>query len=117
MAKTFIDTLETGMRLSMSGAVTEKEFKQIQTEDKKPEVKETVVEESIEDDLVEDITTDEPEIDLDKNKQLKAKVAGKYKTSTPEQKVKVKEILGKYGASKLDETKPTKMFEDILAIL
>jgi hypothetical protein len=44
-------------------------------------------------------------------------VAGKYKTATDEQKVKVKSILGKYGASKLDETKPTQMFVEILEIL
>jgi hypothetical protein len=120
MAKTFIDTLETGMRLSMSGAVTEKEFKEIQTEDKKPTVKvtETKQEEQIEieeDNLLDE--TKEEVIDIEHNKQLKAKVAGKYKTSTPEQKAKVKEILGQFGAAKLDETKPTKMFEDILAIL
>jgi hypothetical protein len=117
MAKTFIDTLETGMRLSMSGAVTDKEFKQIQKEDKEPVVKEVIVEEAVEEDLTEDITIEEPEIDLEKNKQLKTKVAGKYKTATPEQKAKVKEILGKFGSTKLDEMKPTAMFEEILEIL
>lgn len=125
MAKTFIDTLETGMRLSMSGAVTEKEFKQIQTNNEVPTAKlpetpaDSVAEnESIE--LEEDTLLDEQKeevIDVEHNKQLKAKVAGKYKTATPEQKGKVKGILGKYGAAKLDETKPTQMFEDILAIL
>jgi hypothetical protein len=117
MAKTFIDTLETGMRLSMSGAVTEKEFTQIQTEDKKPTAKAPEPPTESQEDLIDDITEDEPSIDVEHNKQLKAKVAGKYKTATAEQKAQVKEILGKYGAAKLDETKPTQMFEDILAIL
>lgn len=117
MAKTFIDTLENGMRLSMSGAITDKEFKQIQKEDEKASFKKTVVEEPLPNDLSDDLSIEEPEIDLEKNKELKAKVAGRYKTATPEQKANVKEILSKYGASKLDETKPTQMFEDILAIL
>jgi hypothetical protein len=114
MAKTFIDTLENGMRLSMSGAVTDKEFKQIQKEDEKQQV---VQEDLVEEDLVDDLVSEEPVVDLEKNTELKGKVAGKYKTATTEQKAQVKEILSKYGASKLDETKPTQMFEDILAIL
>lgn len=120
MAKTFIDTLETGMRLSMSGAVSEKEFKQIQKETPKPEV--TIEDGTVSDEveLGEDTLLDESQeevIDIERNKELKGKVAGKYKTATADTKAKVKEILGKYGATKLDETKPTQMFEDILAIL
>jgi hypothetical protein len=114
MAKTFIDTLETGMRLSMSGAVSEDEFKQIQ---KKNEKHESEVKEVVVDDDIDDITEEPEVIDIDHNKQLKAKVAGKYKTASKEQKALVKEILSKYGTTKLDESKPTKMFEDVLAIL
>jgi hypothetical protein len=118
MAKTFIETLETGMRLSMSGAVTEQEFKVIQKQDevKATEKVETV---DVEDELLEETTTEAEElvVDLAKNKELKAKVAGKYKTATAETKEKVKEILSKYDSAKLDETKPTQMFVDILAIL
>jgi hypothetical protein len=116
MAKTFIETVENGMKLSKSGAVVETESKPVHKEVKKPVVKEPVEEEI----AVEDNLLDEPQeevIDVEHNKQLKTKVAGKYKTATAEQKAKVKEILGKYGAAKLDETKPTQMFEDILAIL
>lgn len=111
MAKTFIDTLETGMRLSMSGGISQQEFKQIQTENE-----ETVTEESIIEEIVEEVM-EEVLVDLEKNKQLKAKVAGKYKTATLEQKEQVKVILGKYDSTKLDETKPTQMFVDILEIL
>jgi hypothetical protein len=116
MAKTFIETVENGMKLSKSGAVVETESKPVHKEVKKPVVKESIEEEI----AVEDNLLDEPQeevIDVEHNKQLKTKVAGKYKTATAEQKAKVKEILGKYGAAKLDETKPTQMFEDILAIL
>ncbi|MNR58652.1 hypothetical protein D3C85_1797010 [compost metagenome] len=74
--------------------------------------------EIIEEDVITDeIKSEEPAIDSEKNKELKMKVAGKYKTATTEQKQLVKEILGKYDATKLDETKPTQMFIDILAIL
>jgi hypothetical protein len=116
MAKTFIETVENGMKLSKSGVVVETESKPVHKEVKKPVVKESIEEEI----AVEDNLLDEPQeevIDVEHNKQLKTKVAGKYKTATAEQKAKVKEILGKYGAAKLDETKPTQMFEDILAIL
>jgi hypothetical protein len=126
MAKTFIDTLENGMRLSMSGAISEKDFQQIQKKNEElgfvPKVTlgQSDDEENAQVDLEEDTLLDEQQeetIDIEHNKQLKGKVAGKYKTATPEQKAKVKEILGTYGAAKLDETKPSKMFEDILAIL
>lgn len=116
MAKEFIDTVETGMKLSKTGALNNKDVV----------VKEPVAEESvtidepvIEDDIVEDVVTVEEEltVDVEKNKELKSKVAGKYKTSTPEQKAQVKSILGKYDTAKLDETKPTQMFVEILAVL
>lgn len=119
MAKTFIDTLETGMRLSKSDVVSEQEFKEIQEKNEELVVEketEKVVNE-VEEDLIVEETTTEPEIDLDKNKELKSKVAGKYKTASTEQKQEVKKILSKYGATKLDETKPSQMFVDILAIL
>lgn len=115
MAKVFIDTLETGMRLSKSNAVSEQEFKEIQKKDE--EVAAESVEIEQEELIVEEPETTEPVVDLEKNKELKAKVAGKYKTATAETKLKVKEILGKYDAAKLDETKPTQMFEDILEVL
>jgi hypothetical protein len=106
MAKIFIDTLETGMKLSKSGV----ESKQIETP--KPIIKE---EPKIEDNVIEEDLTDE--IDIEYNKELKAKVAGKFKVATTEQKKHVKEILAKYGTTKLDETKPTQMFEEVLEIL
>jgi hypothetical protein len=121
MAKTFIETLETGMRLSMSGAISEQEFEQIQKKNEELGVipKVTLGQSDEEDDIVDEIEEDtqEPKIDIEHNKQLKAKVAGKYKTASTDQKKQVKEILNKYGATKLDETKPSQMFEDILAIL
>lgn len=117
MAKEFIEVIEKGMALSKTGALNNKDVKL--TEPKKETPIETIDDEPelIEDEvIIEETITEEPEIDVELNKQLKGKVAGKYKTATPEQKEKVKEILGKYGASKLDETKPTQMFHDILAI-
>jgi hypothetical protein len=118
MAKTFIETIETGMRLSMSGAISEQEFQQIQKKNEElefiPKVNLGQDEEELEDEISE---TEEPKIDIEHNKQLKAKVAGKYKTANAYQKKQVKEILNKYGTTKLDETKPSQMFEDILAIL
>jgi hypothetical protein len=126
MAKEFIETIETGMKLSKSiktsfyggknSETTAELFKQEQ------EVKATIkkpVTEELDEDLTDELIEEPQEevIDVEYNKQLKAKVAGKYKTATVEQKAQVKEILGKYGAAKLDETKPTQMFEDILAIL
>lgn len=113
MAKTFIDTLETGMRLSKSNVVTEEEFKIIQKEESdNEEVVEVTEILSTEEDIV-----GEEIVDLDKNKELKKQVAGKYKTATTEQKDTVKSILAKYDTTKLDETKPTKMFEEILGTL
>lgn len=106
MAKDFIEVIETGMKLSKSG---------VQFEPKttpKPKKKEVVGESE---EL--DITVEEDVVDIEKNKVLKAKVAGKYKTASDEQKAQIKEILGKYNATKLDETKPTKMFDEILKIL
>lgn len=113
MAKVFIDTVENGMKLSKSGVVIE------QKETPKPPVhkEEPKVEEEDLTGLEEDLTLNEPEVDVEKNKELKGKVAAKFKVATPDQKKQVKEILAKYGASKLDETKPTQMFEDVLAIL
>jgi PTS system cellobiose-specific IIA component len=111
LAKEFIEVVQKGMALSKTGALNNKDVKLFE-----PKQEETIVESDVE----EDITLDEPQeevIDVEHNKQLKQKVAGKYKTATVEQKAQVKEILGKYGAAKLDETKPTQMFEDILAIL
>lgn len=115
MAKVFIDTLETGMRLSKSNSVTEQEFKEIQKVDEELEVEKSTGNVEVEE-IIEENTT-EPVIDLEKNKELKGKVAGKYKTATPEQKKQVKEILAKYDTTKLDETKPTQMFVDVLEIL
>jgi hypothetical protein len=112
MAKEFIETVEKGMALSKTGALKNKDVNVVIPEEKQAKVEEPVIEE-----VVDEITTSEPEVDLEKNKQLKTKVAGKYKAATAEQKEKVKEILGNYGAAKLDETKPTQMFEDILEIL
>lgn len=106
MAKEFIDIVEKGMALSKTGALNNKDVKLFE-----PKIEEHVEQDDILDEHQEDI------IDIEKNKELKTKVAGKYKTATAEQKVAVKKILGTYGATKLDETKPTKMFEDILAIL
>lgn len=117
MAKVFIDTLETGMRLSKSNAVSEQEFKEIQKKDEEVAAESVEIEIEQEELIVEEPETTEPVVDLEKNKELKAKVAGKYKTATAETKLKVKEILGKYDAAKLDETKPTQMFEDILEVL
>lgn len=116
MAKDFIETVEKGMRLSKTGALNNKDVI-IKEPVKKEEV---IVEEELPEEelIVEDeVVTEEVTIDIEKNKELKSKVAGKYKTATPEQKAQVKSILGKYDATKLDETKPTQMFEEILAIL
>jgi hypothetical protein len=114
MAKIFIDTLETGMKLSKSGSVAPQQ--EIKTHVKEDEpVQELVIEEpEVEEELLD---TQEPEIDVEHNKKLKAKVAGKFKVATNEQKKHVKEILAKYGTTKLDETKPTQMFEEVLEIL
>lgn len=112
MAKVFIETLETGMKLSKSGSVIEPKKEIIKEKNHVPPT---------EDESIEDITIvdfkEEPEIDIEHNKELKAKVAGKFKVATTEQKKQVKEILAKYDAGKLDETKPTQMFEEILEIL
>ena len=55
-------------------------------------------------------------IDEEKNKELIKSITTKYKTSTPEQKIKVKEILSSYGTSKFDIALPTKAFENILSL-
>lgn len=114
MAKEFIETVENGMKLSKSGAVIEPKK---ETKVEIPVNEEKVI---IEDEIdVEPVIEEVPEepIDVEHNKELKKHVAGKYKTATAEQKQQVKEILAKYDSTKLDETKPTQMFEDILAIL
>lgn len=115
MAKTFIDILETGMRLSMSGTVSEQEFKAIQQKNEDQAAHESINHPSEPSD--DDFEIEEELVDTEKNKELKKKVAPKYKTATDEQKEKVKMILSKYGATKLDESKPTKMFEEVLAEL
>jgi hypothetical protein len=109
MAKEFIEVVEKGMALSKTGALNNKDVKVFEPKE------ELIIEEpeSAEEELLET----EPEIDIEHNKELKAKVAGKFKVATTEQKKQVKEILSTYGATKLDETKPTQMFEEILAIL
>jgi hypothetical protein len=114
MAKEFIETVETGMKLSKSGVIIEPKEKVKPPVQKQEEVS---VEEDYLSGLEEDLTISEPEVDLEKNKELKKQVAGKFKVATPEQKKQVKEILAKYDATKLDETKPTQMFVDVLAIL
>jgi hypothetical protein len=120
MAKIFIETLETGMKLSKSGA-DNSQLEVKSTVKKEQPIKETIIEDvdidETEDLEPDDIIEDSPVIDLEKNKELKAKVAGKYKTATKEQKAQVKEILAKYDTTKLDETKPTQMFVEVLEIL
>jgi hypothetical protein len=111
MAKIFIDTLETGMKLSKSDSVIEPLVKSDVLKQPEVEVVDDSVEEVVEETIVEEV------IDLEENKKLKNKVAGKYKTASPDQKENVKLILSKYGTTKLDETKPTEMFKEILAIL
>lgn len=115
MAKDFIEVVEKGMALSKTGALNNKDVKVFESTVQKQE--EVTVDEDDLAGLEEDLTVSEPEVDIEKNKELKKKVAGKFKTSSPEQKKQVKEILAKYDATKLDETKPTQMFEDVLAIL
>ena len=117
MAKDFIETVETGMKLSKTGALNNKDVVV-----KEPVKKEVVVEDIPEDDVLEDEVsvieeTIEDVVDVEKNKELKSKIAGKFKVATSEKKAQVKSILGKYDAAKLDETKPTQMFEEILAVL
>ncbi|MGM9986348.1 MAG: AAA family ATPase [Bacillaceae bacterium] len=113
MAKEFIETVETGMKKSKSTFV----------KGTKPAVKEEVKEEEPNEEVEElDLTEEtvennEPVIDLEENKKLKAQVSGKYKVATKEQKIAVKEILGKFGTTKLDENKPTEMFNEILTVL
>ncbi|MBD1379093.1 AAA family ATPase [Metabacillus arenae] len=111
MAKEFIDIVEKGMALSKTGALNNKDVKVVEP---KKEIEEDLIDGE---EVIVDETTIEPAIDVEHNKELKKQVAGKYKTATTEQKQQVKEILGRYDATKLDETKPTQMFEDILAIL
>jgi len=65
-------------------------------------------------DKIETINSDI--IDEAKNKELIKSITTKYKTSTPEQKIKVKEILSSYGTSKFDIALPTKAFENILSL-
>jgi hypothetical protein len=126
MAKEFIETIETGMKLSKSIKTSFYGGKNLETtaelfkqeQELKATINEPVTEEvEIEEDSLLDDEPQEEVIDVEHNKQLKQKVASKYKTATAEQKAQVKEILGNYNATKLDETKPTQMFEDILAIL
>lgn len=115
MAKEFIEVIETGMKLSKTGALNNKDIAV-----KEPvEQEEIILEEdlSIEDQTVEDTETEEIVVDVEKNKKLKMKIAGKFKVASDEQKKQMKGILTKYEATKLDETKPTQMFEDILAVL
>jgi hypothetical protein len=113
MAKEFIEVVEKGMALSKTGALNNKNVTVFT-----PPVQEEPEDVVIEEDLIDEITeTDEPEIDVEHNKELKAKVAGKFKVATTEQKKHVKEILAKYETTKLDETKPTQMFEEVLEIL
>jgi hypothetical protein len=120
MAKIFIETLETGMKLSKSGADNLQQVVKTAVKKEQP-IQETLTEDpenGIEEEIIDEITEiEESEIDLEKNKELKAKVAGKYKTATKEQKAQVKEILAKYDTTKLDETKPTQMFVEVLEIL
>ena len=61
-------------------------------------------------------TIEKDVIDEEKNKELIKSITTKYKTSTPEQKIKVKEILSSYGTSKFDIALPTKAFENILSL-
>lgn len=116
MAKEFIEVVEKGMALSKTGALNNKDVvvkepteKEEVIVDDEPELNDTDLE--IGEDTQEDV------VDIDKNKQLKMKIATKFKTASTDQKVKVKEILAKYDAAKLDETKPTEMFEEILKAL
>jgi hypothetical protein len=125
MAQTFIETLETGMKLSKSGGKIEQKKVDVKKEESLvediPEHTKSEVDEIEEDLSLEETITDteveEEVVDVEHNKELKKQVAGKFKTATSEQKKQVKEILAKYDSAKLDETKPTQMFEDILAIL
>lgn len=115
MAKEFIEVVERGMALSKTGALNNKDVKVFEPKEQESIIDET---EDLEpDEFTNDTIEDFPVIDLEKNKELKAKVAGKFKVATTEQKKQVKEILAKYGTTKLDETKPTQMFEEVLEIL
>jgi hypothetical protein len=116
MAKEFIKVVEQGMALSKTGALNNKDVK-LFTEPKKEVIEEENEQVELDEDTLLDDEQQEEVIDVEHNLELKKKVAGKFKVATTEQKVKVKEILAKYGAAKLDETKPTQMFEEILAIL
>jgi len=118
MAKNFIHTLEEGMRLSRSGNVSESEFKQIQNEDKK-EVKEIVSEPKKADipvieTLIED---DEAVVDEAKNMELLTEIRSKYKTTTPDNKGKVKAELETIGAKSMNKDLPTKVLQNIVNIL
>ena len=114
MAKTFIETLEEGMRLSKSKIVSKEEFKQIQELDMK-EDKETTQEyiEKKSEDIKKELNNVSDE---ERNKELVKKITSHYKTANPEQKQSVKDILEKNGTSKFDLALPTKVFEEILHI-
>lgn len=109
MSKVFIETVENGMKLSKSDNLIESSPKQpsVTKTEEVVEMVEEIIEETIEKNV----------IDIEENKKLKAKVAGKYKTASPEQKENVKLILSKYRTTKLDESKPSEMFNEILEIL
>ncbi|MEW5569725.1 AAA family ATPase [Rossellomorea marisflavi] len=117
MAKEFIETVENGMKLSKSNLANANEIKQ-EVKEVKPVAKEEVVEEDLLD-VVNEIEVEEtpPVVDVEKNRDLKAKIVSKFKTATKEQKDAVKQIIAKHGASKLDENEPTQMFEEALAVL
>jgi hypothetical protein len=120
MAKDMIFVLEEGMRLSKSNVVTKEEFKKIQKQDavedekKAKEFKEERLSQQPDETNSESLLVDTN--DEEKNKELIKQITAKYKLATVNQKAELKNILAQAGATKLDPTLPTKVFEDILKI-
>jgi hypothetical protein len=126
MAKKFIKVMEEGMEKSKSkyktGSITLKPKEEIKQET----IKEEIIEDNLElDDIVQEeeiikteeiVQEDELIVDVEKNTKLKKEFVPKYKLATEVQKQLVKDILAKYDTKKLDDKKPTKMFEELLAI-
>lgn len=122
MANIFIKVIEEGMEKSKSCGFKEKVINKVAQEkihqdeivEEASELENITQDESIENDIMNE--ENELIIDQEKNMKLKKEFVPKYKLATPEQKKLVTDTLAKYDTKKLDDKKPTKMFEELLAI-
>lgn len=120
MAKDFIETLENGMKLSKSDAVfAKKEVKNV-VEEHIIEKQEEIVNnerEIVTDNLEFDEEIEEPVVEEYDSKDLLELIKPLFKLATKDDKVKVKEVLTKYGEKALNSNTNIEALKEILDLL